>query len=383
MLNVFISHSSEDNEVARKMANYLRRDGAEVWIHYTQLIIESVLPKTIRRAIAASDVVLLIWSRSTMSASCIQSELYSALMFKKPIILCQIDDARKWDSLEGLQQISFVRFDQGYFELASCLHIQISEKFLSQFYKSFEATPVLDQDTFNDGEQGVYAQGAESTAAAPERQAKADLVLDLDVFTEPEQLPAIEIAPVNESPILLADFKKKKGYREQPAQLSEADVTEMICSYNFFDAKKNENGNQNIKMLEYRAVRGEEVVFDHDAGLMWQKSGSVQSMWFDKATQWIEALNRIGFAGYHDWRLPTLEEAMSLMKKERLNGDIYIDSTFNKNQTSIWTSDLTTAGSRAWVVFYNYGSCYANCFDFNNFVRAVRRNKRLSKTLAK
>ncbi|MCB9501891.1 MAG: DUF1566 domain-containing protein [Deferribacteres bacterium] len=38
---------------------------------------------------------------------------------------------------------------------------------------------------------------------------------------------------------------------------------------------------------------------------------------FEKAVVYIDSLNKANFAGYSDWRLPTLEEAMTLMEPEK------------------------------------------------------------------
>ncbi|HEX9974426.1 MAG TPA: DUF1566 domain-containing protein [bacterium] len=347
MSNIFISHSYEENEFARKLANYLRRDGADVWIHYTQLVVESNLPKAIRKAIAWSDVVVLVWSNSAACSSCIQLELYSAMMFKKTIIICQTDATKKWDNLEGFQQINFADFDQGYFDLVESLHIVLSDDVLEYLHHSFQRTPQENHELENSFETVNFA--------------------DEEGSRNDTRNETVEILTVNEY-----ESRTMNMYRDAPKQLCDEDVAAMIARHKFFDKKKNENGHDIVKTFEFREINGEKVIFDSDSGLMWQKSGSLRSMWLETAKQWIEELNRISYAGHNDWRLPTLEEAMSLMKKERLNGDMHIDLMFDKNQTSIWTSDMTTAGSRAWVVFFNYGSCYANCFDFNNFVRAVR-----------
>jgi len=52
---------------------------------------------------------------------------------------------------------------------------------------------------------------------------------------------------------------------------------------------------------------------------------------WDKAKQWVRDLNSIGYAGYHDWRLPTLEETASLLESSNGNG-LYIDSVFSNKQ---------------------------------------------------
>lgn len=118
-------------------------------------------------------------------------------------------------------------------------------------------------------------------------------------------------------------------------------------------------------------------MMDHEAGLMWFKSGSTQSFWYEDARGWILTLNQNRLGGFADWRLPTLEEAMSLMQRHPLNQGLYLDNAFDQLQSSIWTADIAPGGTRAWVVFFNYATCLANCFDFAHYVRPVRSHKLL------
>ncbi len=109
---------------------------------------------------------------------------------------------------------------------------------------------------------------------------------------------------------------------------------------------------------------------------MWQRSGSKWYLRPENPYEYISQLNKSQFVGYDDWRLPTLEEAMSLMEPIQKNGDLYIDSVFDQTQQWIITSDGfgTTIGSNTWIVSFNLGYC-GLFFDyvFNEyFVRAVR-----------
>ena len=119
-----------------------------------------------------------------------------------------------------------------------------------------------------------------------------------------------------------------------------------------------------------------QIVYDHASGLMWQQSGSDKYMTYEKARAYITKLNRDQFAGYNDWRLPTLEEAMSLMEPPEKFFDLYrelfyIDLLFDKTQRWIWTSDLYNSSS-AWMVSFYYGLCSNYYFNDNCYVRAVR-----------
>lgn len=132
----------------------------------------------------------------------------------------------------------------------------------------------------------------------------------------------------------------------------------------------------------YELCGNSKLILDETTGLTWQQSGSKRGMSHVQARQYISNLNNQSFAGYVDWRLPTLEEAMSLMESTRKNRDLFksgsfknrelfIDSLFDKNQQYIWTSDKESA-RRAWYVIFNEGTCYYFSISFRCYVRAVR-----------
>jgi hypothetical protein len=117
-------------------------------------------------------------------------------------------------------------------------------------------------------------------------------------------------------------------------------------------------------------AKGDTVVIDYATGLTWQQSGSPDSMSYTNAEKFVRDLNDKKFAGHSDWRLPTLEEAMSLMEPKK-HGELYINPIFDHEQRRIWTADKSSAGS-AWGVFFDDGYCFnLDLYDFY-YVRAVR-----------
>jgi len=118
------------------------------------------------------------------------------------------------------------------------------------------------------------------------------------------------------------------------------------------------------------------VVLDRASGLMWQQSGSANEISYSEAKEYVARLNSDQFAGYNDWRLPTLEEAMSLMEPTEESNGMYTDPVFDNTQRWIWTSD-TNEFSLAWLANFVSGNCYTypnDYFDFTSggYVRAVR-----------
>ena len=152
----------------------------------------------------------------------------------------------------------------------------------------------------------------------------------------------------------------------------------MLKKHNFFCqntnwSKKWSNPDGKGIQHQYEKQHDSEVVFDGATGLYWQQSGSSNHMVYKDAVKYIEQLNREKYAGFTDWRLPTLEEALSLMEATQKHGDLYLDPVFDKTQYYIWTVDKTPAGG-VWVV--NFGGGYCSNDDGvvygSSYVRAVR-----------
>ncbi len=159
--------------------------------------------------------------------------------------------------------------------------------------------------------------------------------------------------------------------RSQPLEsLSEEQVREMLEKTDFFDSRLNKKGKGLRHQFEALEQKGEKLVIDHTTGLTWQQSGSPKYMNYATAEKHLRELNDQRFAGYDDWRLPTLEEAMSLMAPKKFD-DLYLDPKFDRTQQWIWTADKEYAGA-AWYVNFYFGNCYH--YDLTNyyFVRAVR-----------
>ncbi len=127
---------------------------------------------------------------------------------------------------------------------------------------------------------------------------------------------------------------------------------------------------------ESKSINGGGVVIDHTTGLIWHQSGSEKEMDWPKAKQWVKDLNNKGYAGYSDWRLPTVEEAISLLEPNINANSLYIDPAFDAKQTGIWTGDENDSADYldgAWSVRFSGGYGGGNaCWVYDNAINHVR-----------
>ena len=81
----------------------------------------------------------------------------------------------------------------------------------------------------------------------------------------------------------------------------------------FFDTEHNPEGHFEN---EFVAAGDTATLVDLKTSLMWQRQGldigSIRTI-----QRKISELNKEGYAGFSDWRLPTLEEAMSIMDQKK------------------------------------------------------------------
>jgi hypothetical protein len=176
-----------------------------------------------------------------------------------------------------------------------------------------------------------------------------------------ELLDALDIAVTDRGPE--SNHEASGGMvslRSKPVEdLSDAGVQEMLKNLHFRKHR-----------YENAASESQKVVIDWTAGLMWQQSGSSE-MSFAGPQHYIAELIKEKFAGYADWRLPTLEEAMFLVEPTESAYKLYIDEVFDSRQGVIWTADKK-ARWIWWAVSFRSAGCFPTRLEEHFHVRAVR-----------
>jgi hypothetical protein len=167
------------------------------------------------------------------------------------------------------------------------------------------------------------------------------------------------------------DWLRLKGFSVKFDQIGKGES--MLAKNNLCNTPPKVKSPHMTNRFVMKTLHRDEVVIDRTTGLMWQQSASSQQMVYNLAMEWINNLNKRGFAGFNDWRLPTLEEAMTLMERSPNSEGFYIDPIFNSKQRLwMWTADRKDA-DLAWYVNFNYGYSQLNRTKFgNNYIRAVR-----------
>ena len=158
---------------------------------------------------------------------------------------------------------------------------------------------------------------------------------------------------------------------------SDLSVSQVQSMPNISIRKKNDWGfyghSKIIHRYDLKVINGDKVVIDHAIGLMWHQNGSDNYMKWNVAKQWVRDLNSRGHAGYSDWRLPTLEEAATLLESCKSNG-LYIDPIFSNKHEWIWTGD-EYGSEGAWGVYFGGGLVFWVNFSSEFYVCPVRSGK--------
>ena len=246
---------------------------------------------------------------------------------------------------------------------------------VAQFFADFPADPIVKQkwieyrDELNklkvdmDEKEKVLAEAEKTGNTEQQELLKTGLALMRDQLNILPEKRVVEL---------------EKDVAKMVAQLSELpeEATDFMTEEKAERLLLNENwGPRNYtknKFEEITTIKGDKVVKDNATGLMWEQSGSKETMQFSEAKAYVGKLNRDRFADNSDWRLPTLKEALTLLTKEKSDNGLYIGTEFDMTQRWIWTSDMYSA-SRAWVIPFDFGSCNSDDIGYGiYYVRAVR-----------
>ena len=108
-------------------------------------------------------------------------------------------------------------------------------------------------------------------------------------------------------------------------------------------------------MYEQAELQGVKVVNDHATGLTWMQAVHEERMNWKEAEAYVAKVNEEQVAGFADWRMPTVEELLSLMESKKKN-DYFIASVFHEELLAPWTSDVVKdAFAGAWFVDFSEG----------------------------
>jgi len=314
---IFISHAGKDRDLTRRVVNELKAVGAEEpWVDYDKIHAGDILRREINKALAWCDILVLLWSEAASHSEYVEEEWMAAAEFKKTIITCLFDDTPLPTTLAIRKYISFKYIEKGIEEL-------------------------IQQIGF--------------TRKSPEAQENKELASHspLTLTTKPIQL------------------------RSQPViDLSKDDVNKMIKEKDFFHQAWNTFGRglqHHYEVIESNKIK---MVIAHTTNLMWQQCPtSIESVKFDKIDSHIQKQNLTKRGGYDGWRLPTLEEAMSLMEETRSTEyKFYIDPIFKvrDNQISVWTLDKMSF-NEIWIAHFTYGEAILDTIENGwNHILAVR-----------
>jgi hypothetical protein len=132
----------------------------------------------------------------------------------------------------------------------------------------------------------------------------------------------------------MSEAEKGILLRANPKLVSDEDIVRMVKKYNLYDGKLNESGSFANDFVD----NGDGTITDKATGLMWEKVGSPTARSLKRAKFYVKKLNKGRFAGYSDWRLPTIEELASLVQQKEING-LHANPVFHKKQTICWSSD--------------------------------------------
>ncbi len=137
------------------------------------------------------------------------------------------------------------------------------------------------------------------------------------------------------------------------AKLDDKQVADIIKLHNFYDSRYNKQG----EFANYLVDNGDNLtVTDEITGLMWQRGGcDITSI--RKIREYVKKQNKANFAGYNDWRLPTMEEALSLMEPQVNEKDIHLHPCFSKEEPFIFLSGQRQPGGY-WFCDYKQGTIF-------------------------
>ena len=219
---------------------------------------------------------------------------------------------------------------------------------------TLDASYAIDEDIRNWLQENVVDSKDHSLVIPMEADPEEDL-LNTGLPASAEPMPALQT----------------KTLRSVPQAFKEAEIESVIQAAVLFERRYNPEAGAE----KYLVDNGDQLtVSDMTTNLMWERGGSdINSI--RTIQDRVKELNANKFAGYDDWRLPTIEEGLSLLEKTKNDKDLYLHPCFSKAQPFIFTADQRTPGGHWFVDFAQARVFWASGFNPGGFGRVCRSIK--------
>lgn len=316
-IEVFLCYADVDLVMARKIYDDLKEWGVKPWMKEKDLMPGQNQKLMINRMVLRSDYfVALFSSKSLDKAGSFHSEIKIAL-----------------EKMEELPD------DQTYF-----IPVQINQCHPAGKYEKLKHRQPA--NLFSSYKEGLTLILKE---IAPEKG-------------NPESIDPMQYQPngLGERITTIRPLPLKvEQIRSEPTKVSEKDC---VTYFNLmFDEEE-----EKWKPFE-RYIDSEDIIEDRFHGLVWRRKIGKKPVKYNEALVYVEDLNIDKWAGYSNWRLPTVEEFKSLLEDNEQDNKLYINPIFripHSKSGPFWSSDKEST-YRAWVVdFYDRTFNYANVYDF-------------------
>lgn len=249
-------------------------------------------------------------------------------------------------------------------------------------------------------QQRLDAQLAEKKAAAEkhmreelarqqaehDRRLRAEKAAAAQKLRDETQRQKAELQAKLQAEQAAAEQKLRETLEQQKAAHAAQIKAEQAAKTNHKEKQEPKAQTQATLIDERYLAHNDGTVLDKHTGLMWMRCALGQQ-WNPKTQRcegkaakmdWNTACQQKGddFAGYQDWRIPTIDELKTLVDKSQKGATIHPQAFPDCPAWLFWSgSPVSSDASYAWVVIFNYGyGSYGNRY-YNAHVRLVRERQ--------